>query len=147
MRTTSKRRSGMTRSERATMDDLARAVVMRRFGAVPVDSDTGPFRWWGRCQWCENLHLVEWSHIHGKGAFPASRWDADNALGLCSHCHGWSHGHGAAAFRDFISFRMGEERAQALAARVRRTVKVCVSAQRAALEFELGQLMEGGAQA
>jgi 5-methylcytosine-specific restriction endonuclease McrA len=46
----------------------------------------------GECLWCRDLGqatigVLHAAHIRGKGAHPSMRWEPDNVITLCEHCH------------------------------------------------------------
>jgi len=70
------------------LDDLFRAVLMSKHGAVQVENASGKsWHWRGACRWCEKQRRLYVSHIKPKGTYTSMRWDEDNAFALCYHCH------------------------------------------------------------
>jgi hypothetical protein len=96
----------------------------------------------GKCEYCGGASdRLECSHFHGRRKI-ATRFDPDNAAGLCFSCHSYlgEHPNKHAAF--FIT-RLGSERYEALNIRAE-IVKVKID--REALEAELKEkikLLEG----
>lgn len=94
----------------AELDALAAQVVKRRD------------QW--MCVRCGRLFIppggraYQWAHVFSK-RIHQTRWDAENALGLCTGCHLWGHSH-IQAFLEWVREKvLGPERFDALALRFR----------------------------
>jgi len=87
------RRGGLSKDERLELNDMARTVVMVKFGAVLMPHATGKGAgWYGRCLHCRLERPLQWAHIFPQGTCPHMRWDTGNAVALCWRCHdGWWH--------------------------------------------------------
>ena len=63
------------------------------------------------CQRCGAL-TTDCAHIFTRSR-RSTRWDTENALGLCRACHAWAHAH-PYFFRDFVTALIGIDRLEAL---------------------------------
>jgi len=102
------------------LDDLFRAIVMTKHGAVrmPQASGRGWF-WYGRCLRCDCERPLYVSHIEPKGSNPHLRWTEGNAFAFCYACHiPWWHKHPREA-EEFTVAVLGRESREGLALRAR----------------------------
>lgn len=139
------RRSGLSKTERLHLNDLARACVMIRHGAVQMSHATGKGSgWYGRCAKCLKERWLQWSHIEPQGRVPSLIWDTDNAAALCWHCHNsWWHTHPREA-EEWIIAKLGAGARAALAFRARfGRQKPDYELIRLSLEHELASLTHG----
>ena len=75
------------------LDDIARGIVIIRDKC---------------CIWCGSIKILNASHIKPKGRNKSMRWDLDNVILLCWHCH-FSKAHkDPLAFADFIRSKFGQ---------------------------------------
>lgn len=45
------------------------------------------------CKICQSAKTENCAHIYSRKAYPAIRYDKENALGTCFNCHRWGHDH------------------------------------------------------
>ena len=61
---------------------------------------------------CERCHRTDknlfCAHIHPRTKFN-TRWDLENLLSLCWHCHDWAHKH-PIDFNDFCEDKLGKKK-------------------------------------
>jgi len=78
------------------------------------------------CRRCKKLYPPPTSTLHCAHIFSrgdsSTRYDQDNCLALCLHCHQWAHGH-AHEFVDFVNAELGIDKAEALRLKSRQTVR------------------------
>lgn len=114
---------------------------MLRHGAYEV-REGQKVMWYGKCARCLHEKFLQTSHIYPVGRYPASRFDPDNAVALCSTCHiFWWHKHPLDA-ADWIRARLGAFY-ETLSTRVRGAAKPDYMLHLLALEREIQERRKG----
>lgn len=75
----------------------------------------------GSCEFCGKAGLVQCSHFHSRRKF-STRFDFDNACGVCFACHNLFHEH-PDIHTDFFRKRLGSRRFEELNVRAQMIVK------------------------
>ena len=76
----------------------------------------------GKCEFCGKQRKLQTSHFHGRRK-RNTRWDLDNAAGLCFSCHQFLGEH-PNIHTDWFRKRLGSERFEQLHVRAMTIVKV-----------------------
>ena len=140
LRSSAKRRDGVSKAFREELKELHRRVVMVRYGkayAVEPEREGGNPPWWGPCAWCGKEGWLYCCHIEPVGQYPALRYDPENAFPGCYNCHINVWHKSSRRAEEWIKGYIGEAARERLALRALTTSKPDLAAIRVALVSEL----------
>lgn len=125
---------------RKLLDELTKQLVMLRVNASLVRKSNGKESWYGECQWCRKTTYLQWCHIHSRGRYAWLRWDADNALAMCSSCHIFKWHRDPYLAEQFVTSLLGPAQRAALAEKAMTRSKIDKGAVLQHLQSEIHRL-------